>query len=116
MKFRLIDDVYNANKFLWFWQGVTRIENVKMKSFENQECDGKTRESHALMTHSSYGDIIHPMTLQNVKLENVGDTNKVWYDKDTTFLLFFYILHFCLMNARVSYGMSKILKKSDSHW
>ncbi|XP_066933159.1 fibrocystin-L-like [Clytia hemisphaerica] len=64
--------------------GVTRIENVQMTSFEDQECDGKLRESHGLMTHSSYGDIIHPITLEKIKLENVGDTNKIFHHQPIT--------------------------------
>lgn len=47
------------------------------KDFQDQQCNGKTKESHALMTHASYGDLIHPISLEKSTLVNVGEANRV---------------------------------------
>jgi len=57
--------------------GVTNIKNVNFAEFHNQVCDSKTKESHALVTHVTYGDLLHPITLSGVKSFNVDEGNKV---------------------------------------
>ena len=57
--------------------GTTEIRNSIFQDFNNIECDGKSRQSHALITHASYGDLIHPIELEKNVLFNVADGNKV---------------------------------------
>ena len=57
--------------------GTTKIRNSVFQDFNNVECGDKSRKSHALMTHASYGDLIHPITLEKNVLFNVADGNKV---------------------------------------
>ena len=57
--------------------GTTEIRNSIFQDFNNIECDSKSRQSHALMTHASYGDLIHPIELEKNVLFNVADGNKV---------------------------------------
>lgn len=59
--------------------GTTEIRNSVFQDFHNIDCSGKSTQSHALMTHATYGDLIHPITLEKSVLSNVADENKVWF-------------------------------------
>ena len=55
-------------------KGLTIIQNVAFSSFEASCSGGYNR---VLMTSPNYGDIIHPVNLQNIQLENVAEQSKV---------------------------------------
>lgn len=57
--------------------GLSVFDDVTFAEFEDK-CG---RSSIAVLTHTVYGDIIHPMTMKNIHLVNVLDKNKVDFDR-----------------------------------
>lgn len=53
--------------------GLSQYDDVIFAEF----ADKCGKASIAFLTHAVYGDIIHPLTLKNVKLQNVLEKNKV---------------------------------------
>ena len=56
--------------------GITKLQNVTFDSFK-EACGGK--RDIAIMTNPTIGDIMHPMTVEEIKKFNMDEESTVFY-------------------------------------